>query len=56
MVRGYRGLPHGDLRALAQAVAALSRLALVRAGRSPSGNQSLIVKREAPSRSTGSSY
>ena len=28
-LRGYRGLPRGDLRALAQAVAALSRLALV---------------------------
>ena len=28
-LRGYRGLPRGDLRALAQAVAALSRLALL---------------------------
>src|SRR5215467_3283239 len=28
-VRGYRGLPRGDLRALARAVAAVSRLALV---------------------------
>ena len=28
-VRGYRGLPRGDLRALAQAVAVLSRLALI---------------------------
>ena len=29
VLRGYRNLPHGDLRALAQAVAALSRLALI---------------------------
>jgi len=29
VLRGYRGLPRGDLRALARAVAALSRLALV---------------------------
>ena len=29
-LRGYRGLPRGDLRALAQALAALSRLALAR--------------------------
>ncbi|HLX81910.1 MAG TPA: acetate--CoA ligase family protein [Burkholderiales bacterium] len=29
IVRGYRGLPRGDLRALAQAVSALSRLALL---------------------------
>jgi acyl-CoA synthetase (NDP forming) len=29
MLRGYRGLPLGDLRALARAVAAVSRLALV---------------------------
>jgi acyl-CoA synthetase (NDP forming) len=29
MLRGYRGLPRGDLRALAKAVAAVSRLALV---------------------------
>jgi len=28
-LRGYRGLPRGDLRALARAVAALSRLALL---------------------------
>ncbi len=28
-VRGYRGLPRGDLRALAAAIAAVSRLALV---------------------------
>jgi hypothetical protein len=28
-LRGYRGLPRGDLRALAEALAALSRLALV---------------------------
>ncbi len=32
VLRGYRGLPRGDLRALAEALAALSRLALV-AGR-----------------------
>jgi len=30
LVRGYRGLPRGDVRALAEAVAALSRLALAR--------------------------
>jgi len=29
-IRGYRGLPRGDVRALAEAVAALSRLALAR--------------------------
>ena len=29
VLRGYRGLPRGDLRALAQALAALSRLALI---------------------------
>jgi len=29
VLRGYRGLPRGDLRALAEALAALSRLALV---------------------------
>jgi len=29
IVRGYRNLPRGDLRALAKAVAAVSRLALV---------------------------
>ncbi|MGH8746971.1 MAG: acetate--CoA ligase family protein, partial [Burkholderiales bacterium] len=29
VLRGYRGLPQGDLRALAQALAALSRLALI---------------------------
>ena len=30
VIRGYRGLPRGDVRALAQTVAALSRLALAR--------------------------
>src|SRR6266700_3326187 len=47
MVRGYRGLARGDLRALAQAVAALSRLALV-AGRPVAEAEinPLIVKRE----------
>ncbi|HXZ51734.1 MAG TPA: acetate--CoA ligase family protein [Burkholderiales bacterium] len=30
LVRGYRGLPRGDVRALAETVAALSRLALAR--------------------------
>ena len=47
MVRGYRGLPRGDLRALAQAVAALSRLALI-AGRPVAEAEinPLIVKRE----------
>jgi acetate---CoA ligase (ADP-forming) len=30
VLRGYRGLPRGDLKALARAVAAFSRLALVR--------------------------
>jgi acyl-CoA synthetase (NDP forming) len=30
VIRGYRGLPRGDVRALAETVAALSRLALVR--------------------------
>ena len=47
MVRGYRGLARGDLRALAQAVAALSRLALV--ARQPVAEAEinpLIVKRE----------
>jgi hypothetical protein len=29
MLRGYRGLPRGDLRALAKAVAVVSRLALL---------------------------
>jgi hypothetical protein len=29
VLRGYRNLPKGDVRALAQAVAAMSRLALV---------------------------
>jgi len=29
-IRGYRNLPRGDLRALAQAVAAVSRLALAK--------------------------
>jgi hypothetical protein len=32
VIRGYRNLPRGDVKALAQAVAAMSRLALV-AGR-----------------------
>src|SRR6266446_1520053 len=47
MVRGYRGLPRGDVRALAQAVAALSRLALV-SGRPVAEGEinPLIVKRE----------
>jgi len=46
-VRGYRGLPRGDVRALAQAVAALSRLALI-AGRPVAEGEinPLIVKRE----------
>jgi acyl-CoA synthetase (NDP forming) len=46
-VRGYRGLPRGDLRALAQAVAALSRLALT-SGRPVAEAEinPLIVKRE----------
>jgi len=46
-VRGYRGLPRGDVRALAQAVAALSRLALT-SGRSVAEAEinPLIVKRE----------
>jgi acyl-CoA synthetase (NDP forming) len=46
-VRGYRGLPRGDMRALAQAVAALSRLALI-AGRPVVEGEinPLIVKRE----------
>src|SRR5256885_284888 len=46
-LRGYRGLPRGDVRALAKAVAALSRLALI-AG-SPVAEAEinpLIVKRE----------
>jgi len=30
VIRGYRGLPRGDVRALAVTVAALSRLAVVR--------------------------
>jgi len=46
-VRGYRGLPRGDLRALAQAVAALSRLALVSARPVAEAEiNPLIVKRE----------
>ena len=46
-VRGYRGLPPGDLRALAQAVAALSRLALVRDRPVAEAEiNPLIVKRE----------
>ena len=46
-VRGYRGLPRGDLRALARTVAALSRLALV-VGRPVAEAEinPLIVKRE----------
>ncbi|MBI1943240.1 MAG: acetate--CoA ligase family protein [Betaproteobacteria bacterium] len=46
-LRGYRGLPPGDLQALARAVAALSRLALVagRPVREAEGNP-LIVKGE----------
>src|SRR5205814_6770316 len=46
-LRGYRGLPPGDLRALAQAVAALSRLALM-SGRPVAEAEinPLIVKRE----------
>ena len=46
-VRGYRGLPRGDVRALAQAVAALSRLALT-SGRPVAEAEinPLIVKRE----------
>jgi hypothetical protein len=31
LVRGYRGLPRGDIAALARAVAAMSRLALIEA-------------------------
>jgi acyl-CoA synthetase (NDP forming) len=46
-VRGYRGLPPGDVRALAKAVAALSRLALI-AGQPVAEAEinPLIVKRE----------
>jgi len=46
-LRGYRGLPPGDVRALAQAVAALSRLALIN-GRPVAEAEinPLIVKRE----------
>jgi succinyl-CoA synthetase beta subunit len=46
-VRGYRGLPRGDARALAKAVAAVSRLALV-VGRPVAEAEinPLIVKRE----------
>ena len=46
-LRGYRGLPRGDLHALAQAVAALSRLALI-AGQPVAEAEinPLIVKRE----------
>src|SRR5204863_177115 len=46
-LRGYRGLPPGDVRALAQAVAALSRLALI--GDRPVAEAEinpLMVKRE----------
>jgi hypothetical protein len=46
-LRGYRGLPRGDQRALAQAVAALSRLALVRNRPVAEAEiNPLIVKRE----------
>ena len=47
VLRGYRGLPRGDLRALARALAALSRLALV-AGRPVAEAEinPMIVKRE----------
>ena len=31
LVRGYRGLPRGDVAALARAIAAMSRLALIEA-------------------------
>ena len=46
-LRGYRGLPRGDVRALAKAVAALSRLALI-AGQPVAEAEinPLIVKRE----------
>jgi len=46
-VRGYRGLPRGDVRALATSVAALSRLALI-AGHPVAEAEinPLIVKRE----------
>jgi acyl-CoA synthetase (NDP forming) len=46
-VRGYRGLPRGDVRALAKAVAALSRLALI-SGQPVAEAEinPLIVKRE----------
>jgi succinyl-CoA synthetase beta subunit len=43
MVRGYRNLPRGDVAALARAVAALSRLALVPEVREAEINP-LIVK------------
>jgi succinyl-CoA synthetase beta subunit len=43
MVRGYRNLPRGDVAALARAVAALSRLALVSEVREAEINP-LIVK------------
>ena len=47
MLRGYRGLPPGDVAALARAVAALSRLALV-AGRPVAEAEAnpVIVKRD----------
>ncbi len=47
VIRGYRGLPRGDVRALAETVAALSRLALVR-GRpiAEAEINPVIVKRE----------
>jgi acetate---CoA ligase (ADP-forming) len=47
IVRGYRNLPRGDIQALARAVAALSRLALIpgRPVREAEANP-VIVKRE----------
>jgi hypothetical protein len=46
-VRGYRGLPRGDLAALARAVTALSRLALVTGQPVAEAEiNPLIVKRE----------
>jgi len=48
-LRGYRGLPLGDLRALARAVAALSRLALVpgRPVREAEANPVIVKRRGA---------
>ena len=47
VIRGYRGLPRGDCEALAQAVAAMSQLALLE-GRTVAEAEinPLIVKRE----------